>query len=45
MLADRLLHYTCNSQRGNGDRDRSRPAVTGVQVVSTDAPTALAMDW
>lgn len=45
-LADRLLHYTCNSQRGYGNRDDRRPAVTGEEIVK--APTAraeLAMDW
>lgn len=29
-LANRLLHDTCNKQRGAGDRDHLRPAVTGV---------------
>lgn len=24
--ADRLLHFTCNSQRGAGDNDENRPA-------------------
>lgn len=24
--ADRLLHFTCNAQRGAGDRDDTRPA-------------------
>lgn len=28
--ADRLLHSTCNRQRGDGARDDLRPAVTGV---------------
>ncbi|MFI8773747.1 hypothetical protein ACIGKQ_16475 [Gordonia sp. NPDC062954] len=27
--ADRLLHQTCNSQRGDGSRDHQRPALTG----------------
>ena len=45
MLADRLLHYTCNSQRGNGDRDATRPAVTGVPVTRAEPVISLAMDW
>ena len=44
-LADRLLHYTCNSQRGNGTRDGSRPAVTGAAVSLSVPGTDLAMDW
>lgn len=28
--ADRLMHSTCNRQRGDGSRDHLRPAVTGV---------------
>lgn len=28
--ASRLLHDTCNKQRGTGDRDHLRPAVTGI---------------
>jgi hypothetical protein len=27
--ADRLLHATCNEQRGDGRRDHLRPALTG----------------
>lgn len=27
--ADRLLHFTCNSQRQEGDRDHLRPALRG----------------
>lgn len=27
--ADRLLHATCNEQRGDGSRDDQRPALTG----------------
>lgn len=45
MLADRMLHYTCNSQRGNGDRDASRPAITGAPVVPPEPVIELAMDW
>ena len=28
-LADRLLHSTCNGQRGDGKRDHLRPVLTG----------------
>lgn len=28
-LADRLLHATCNTERGDGSRDHQRPALTG----------------
>lgn len=28
-VADRLLHGTCNGERGDGSRDSERPAVTG----------------
>ena len=45
MLADRLLHFTCNSQRGYGNRDHKRPALTGVQVDCPDVQSDLAMDW
>ncbi len=30
-VADRLLHSTCNRQRGGGEKDEQRPALTGVQ--------------
>nr|WP_081830358.1 hypothetical protein [Rhodococcus sp. UNC363MFTsu5.1] len=36
--ADRLLHSTCNNQRGDGARDHLRPAATGQPV--EDAKTA-----
>lgn len=29
VLADRLLHSACNSERGDGSRDHLRPALTG----------------
>ena len=45
MLADRLLHFTCNSQRGYGNRDHSRPALTGVAVSNAEPGNDLAMDW
>lgn len=44
-LADRLLHYTCNSQRGDGARDARRPSVTGAAVSREEPGAGLAMDW
>lgn len=44
-LADRVLHYTCNSQRGNGSRDESRPSLTGAAVSREEPGADLAMDW
>lgn len=44
MLADRLLHATCNSQRGDGSRDHRRPVLTGVSVVA-GSRESLAMEW
>ena len=43
-LADRLLHSTCNGQRGDGSRDDSRPVLTG-KPVAVPKPIELAMDW
>lgn len=31
--ADRLLHATCNEQRGDGSRDHKRPAITGEAIM------------
>ena len=54
LLADRLLHGTCNSQRGDGRWDDERPALTGVHpsewrpgsgVVVHAAADNLVMDW
>lgn len=45
MLADRLLHGSCNSQRGDGKRDDRRPAVTGAAVSLAEPGSDLAMDW
>lgn len=54
MRADRLLHDTCNKQRGDGRRDDRRPAVTGQHprdrkaygAMATPVDVgALAMDW
>jgi hypothetical protein len=48
-LADRLLHATCNEQRGDGRHDHERPALTGTPseaAVTTSIDThALAMPW
>jgi hypothetical protein len=44
--ADRLLHATCNKERGDGQRDHLRPALTGQPAPPT--PTTLgplAMPW
>jgi hypothetical protein len=37
MLADRLLHKRCNRERGDGERDDVRPAVTGAHSPTPDA--------
>jgi len=47
-IADRLLHSTCNRQRGDGSKDHQRPAVTGEKPKrgTTRADLgALAMKW
>ena len=45
-LADRLLHATCNEQRGDGSRDHLRPALGGTIPTPTDDRTAWClMDW
>ncbi|AXC38151.1 HNH endonuclease [Gordonia phage Mulch] len=36
--ADRLLHHTCNRQRGNGDRDNLRPALGPHDDDTNDQP-------
>lgn len=44
--ADRLLHWTCNAQRGDGSRDHQRPALTGHTLTEPVAQgERLAMDW
>lgn len=47
--ADRLLHGTCNRERGEGSRDHLRPALTGVPVaeakVDLEALGHRAMAW
>ena len=35
-IADRLLHATCNAERGDGSRDHLRPALTGQQTTAPD---------
>ncbi|MGW5377452.1 hypothetical protein ACWESM_18600 [Nocardia sp. NPDC003999] len=37
-VADRLLHSTCNRQRGDGSRDHLRPAVTGEPYTPQNSP-------
>ncbi len=39
--ADRLLHASCNEQRGNGDRDEQRPAL----AAQRGGWAANRMDW
>lgn len=45
--ADRLLHMTCNRERGDGTRDHLRPALTGHSTPpATDEPDDLRiMPW
>jgi hypothetical protein len=42
--ADRLLHDTCNKQRGDGSRDHLRPTLTK-HLISDNPLGDLAMDW
>jgi hypothetical protein len=35
-VADRLLHATCNNQRGDGSRDHLRPAISGANITDLD---------
>jgi hypothetical protein len=45
-VADRLLHASCNEQRGNGSRDDQRPALTGQpDGVDPDLGTLHYFDW
>ncbi|QMU22515.1 hypothetical protein [Gordonia rubripertincta] len=39
QIADRLLHSTCNKERGDGARDHLRPAVTGRPIGDSIAET------
>lgn len=43
--ADRLLHDTCNKQRGNGSRDHQRPAITGRQPAGEHETDPRVMPW
>lgn len=44
-VADRLLHHTCNSQRGDGNRDDERPAL-GEHAPPQQSPLGeLIMGW
>ena len=45
--ADRLLHGLCNKQRGTGEKDHERPAVTGDSVSVADDERAkwTLLDW
>lgn len=45
--ADRLLHKTCNIQRGNGDHDDQRPTLIALQTQPTtpDDTPAVALSW
>lgn len=43
--ADRMLHATCNGQRGDGTRDADRPAITGKRMDTAPQHQHLAMDW
>lgn len=40
-VADRLLHRTCNRQRGAGDHDHIRPAVTGKPFTHSPDPEVM----
>lgn len=39
-LADRLLHHTCNSERGDGSRDHLRPVLNNTMSDNTESA-----DW
>ncbi|MBF6411214.1 hypothetical protein [Nocardia farcinica] len=46
--ADRLLHSTCNRERGDGRRDHMRPAITGRRPKTSGNAAdlgVLAMPW
>jgi hypothetical protein len=47
VIADRLLHFTCNSERRSGEHDDERPALTGKRVADVDKPDLgiRAMAW
>ena len=44
-VADRLMHWQCNTDRGDGSHDHQRPALhRGTPAVATDLGT-LQMAW
>lgn len=44
--ADRLLHKTCNIQRGDGTHDDERPALARQVIITADETLGpLAMGW
>lgn len=43
--ADRLLHGTCNKQRGDGTRDHLRPALTAHQQPEDPVLGVRIFDW
>jgi len=44
-LADRLLHWQCNTDRGDGSHDHLRPALTGGMVTDATDLGTLQMAW
>lgn len=44
-IADRLLHGTCNKERGNGTRDHLRPALTRTTNTDTTGLGTRVFDW
>lgn len=43
--ADRLLHETCNKERGDGSRDHQRPALGDQPHTTPTEPAGNALDW
>lgn len=43
--ADRLLHMTCNRERGDGTRDSQRPALGGERPTAPGGLGNLTMPW
>ena len=44
-IADRILHGTCNKQRGDGTRDNQRPALTNTHTTDTSQLGTRVFDW
>ncbi|ODQ97054.1 hypothetical protein BFG51_02735 [Dietzia alimentaria] len=42
--ADRLMHSTCNRQRGDGSKDELRPARTGFWPPTSTAPAVVTVE-